>query len=68
LTATQNSKRITSAFSSGKRSTNEKEKTLSELFQAPLDIMTQTGFEEVLDSNLCNSTVSMNEYIKMFIS
>lgn len=26
---------------------NEKEKTLSELFQAPLDIITQTGFDEV---------------------
>lgn len=49
---TQSAKKISTAFSSGKNRKNmsEKEKTLSELFQAPLDIMTQTGFEEVRDT------------------
>lgn len=48
-TENQVSRKITSAFTSGKSSKHQsdKEKTLSKLFQAPTDIMTQTSFEEV---------------------
>jgi hypothetical protein len=42
------SRKITSAFTFGnKKAMSEKDKTLSVLFQAPTDIMTQTSFEEV---------------------
>jgi hypothetical protein len=46
---TNTTKRITAAFTSGvsRKQQSEKEKTLAVLFQAPLDIMTQTTFEEV---------------------
>lgn len=37
--------------------TREKVQTLSQLFQLPLDIMTQTGFDEVRNSNLHNQII-----------